>query len=94
TKHVYHQYTIRIPGGKRDEVQKKLGENGVGSFVYYPVPVNKPPVYSNLKTADLSNSDRCTTEVLSLPIWPKMSEETQKAVVEQLKAALGIMHSS
>lgn len=89
TKHVYHQYTIRIPGGKRDEVQKKLGENGVGSFVYYPVPVNKLPVYSNLKTADLPNSDLCATEALSLPIWPKMSEETQKAVVEQIKKALG-----
>lgn len=88
TKHVYHQYTIRIPGGKRDDVQKKLGENGVGSFVYYPVPVNKLPVYAGLKCPDLPNSDLCASEALSLPIWPKMDEDTQKTVVEQLKAAL------
>jgi len=89
TKHVYHQYTIRIPGGKRDDVQKKLGEANVGSFVYYPVPVDKLPVYQDLSPASLPNSDLAATEALSLPIWPKMSEETQIAVVEQLKKALG-----
>ncbi|MEN6357539.1 MAG: DegT/DnrJ/EryC1/StrS family aminotransferase [Armatimonadota bacterium] len=87
TKHVYHQYTVRVTDGKRDEIQKKMGENGVGSFVYYPVPVNRLPVYSDLGIAVLPNSDLCSTEVLSLPIWPKMPHETQKIVAEQFKAA-------
>jgi len=43
-KHVYHQYTLRIADGKRDAVQAKLAEDGIGSFVYYPVPVHKLPV--------------------------------------------------
>jgi len=88
TRHVYHQYTVRIAGGKRDAVQTKLGEAGVGSFVYYPVTLDKLPVYRDLVCGSLPNSDLCSGEVLSLPIWPKMSEETQKAVVEQLKGAL------
>ena len=88
TRHVYHQYTVRIPGGIRDDVQKKLGDNGVGSFVYYPVPINRLPVYNDLDCGPLPNSDMCASEVLSLPIWPKMGEDTQAEVVRQLKALL------
>ncbi len=88
TKHVYHQYTIRIEGGKRDLVQAKLSENGIGTFVYYPVSVDKLPVYSGLKFDKLPNSDICTTQALSLPIWPKMTEDIQEVVVNSLKNAL------
>lgn len=86
--HVFHQYTIRITNGKRDEVQAKLGEQNIGSFVYYPIPVDKLPVYKDLAPSKLPVSDRLTTEVLSLPIWPTISPETQTRVVEVIKSAL------
>jgi len=88
TRHVYHQYTIRIEGGKRDAIQARLGESGVGSFVYYPVSVDKLPVYAGINFGPLPSSDLCTTQALSLPIWPKIEPETQQVVVETLKRAL------
>lgn len=86
--HVFHQYTIRIQGGKRDEVQKKLEADGIATFVYYPVSVDKLPVYKDLKPAKLPNSDLCSTEVLSLPIWPKIERSIQERVAGAIKAAL------
>ncbi|MCE5324697.1 DegT/DnrJ/EryC1/StrS family aminotransferase [bacterium] len=88
TKHVYHQYTIRILNGKRDAVQKSLAESEIGSFVYYPVPLDRLPVYSQMDFGPLPNSDMCSNEVLSLPIWPKIDEQTQVTVVDNLRAGL------
>jgi dTDP-4-amino-4,6-dideoxygalactose transaminase len=89
TTHVFHQYTIKIAGGKRDEVQKRLGDEGIGSFVYYPVPLNKLPVYANLNCGPLPNSDSCTEQVLSLPIWPKITPDVQQRVASAVEAAVG-----
>lgn len=88
TKHVYHQYTIRILGGKRDAVQQALTEQNIGCFVYYPVPVDKLPVYAELPASNCAVSDQRTTEALSLPIWPTISPDVQQRVVEAIKAAL------
>jgi len=89
TKHVYHQYTVRIQGGKRDAVQKALADAEIGSFVYYPVPLDKLPVYSGMDFGPLPNSDMCSNEALSLPIWPKITEEIQSQVVTKMREALG-----
>ena len=88
TKHVFHQYTIRILGGKRDAVQQALADQNIGSFVYYPVPVDKLPVYAGLPKSDCPVSDQRTTEALSLPIWPTISPDVQKRVVSAIQAAL------
>ena len=88
TKHVYHQYTIRIDSGRRDKVQQHLSDNNVGSFVYYPVTIDRLPVYSDLPKYAVPNSDLCSTEVLSLPIWPSIPAEVQARVVELIKEAL------
>lgn len=87
TTHVYHQYTIKVAGGKRDAVQQAMNEAGVSSFVYYPVPMHKLPVYLGMNLT-LPIAEQCASEVLSLPIWPKITEETQVRVVEALKNAL------
>jgi dTDP-4-amino-4,6-dideoxygalactose transaminase len=84
--HVFHQYTIRILDGIREAVQNKLQENGVSTFVYYPVALDKLPVYKDLPSCDLANSDQCSTEVLSLPIWPSLDAGTQKQICELIKS--------
>ncbi|MDB4470727.1 DegT/DnrJ/EryC1/StrS family aminotransferase [Deltaproteobacteria bacterium] len=83
-KHVYHQYTIRVLNGRRDEVQEKLNSVGVGSMIYYPVPVHKLPVYAS---SDESHtvSECAASEVLSLPIWPQAEESVVERVVSELK---------
>lgn len=85
--HIFHQYTVRVLGKKRDAVQARLAELGVGTMVYYPVPLHKLPIYQPLGL-DLPESERAAREVLSLPIWPQMQQETQMAVIEAVKTAL------
>ena len=88
TKCVYHQYTIEIPN--RDAVHKYLQENGVGAMLYYPVPLHLQKVHEYLggKLGDLPVTEEKTTRVLSLPMFPELTEEQQKTVVETLKKAL------
>ncbi|MCC6403762.1 MAG: DegT/DnrJ/EryC1/StrS family aminotransferase [Fimbriimonadaceae bacterium] len=86
--HVYHQYTVRIGGGRRDAVQAKLAEAGVGTMVYYEKPLHKLPVYREMKVS-MPASEQMAAEVLSLPVWPKIGEDTQARVAEALRAALG-----
>lgn len=88
TKHVYHQYTIRVSGGRRDALQSALNEQGVSTMVYYPVPCHKLPVYSG-EGYVLPVAEKAADEVISLPIWPKITAEVQERVVAAIKSALG-----
>ncbi|MEO1637346.1 MAG: DegT/DnrJ/EryC1/StrS family aminotransferase [Cyanobacteria bacterium J06631_9] len=85
--HVFHQYTIRILGGKRDAVKQAMADAGVGSMIYYPIPQDKLPVYDG-QYPDQDVSNELGKEVLSLPIWPELSVETQETIVKALRAAL------
>jgi len=82
--HVYHQYTIRVPN--RDAVQEELRSRGVGSTVYYPLPLHLQPVFENLgyKLGDFPESERAAEEVLSLPMFPELETCEQEYVMEQL----------
>lgn len=81
--HVYHQYTVRVLNGKRDEVQRRLAQAGIGTMVYYPIPVHRLPVYAPV-APNLPLSEAAAKEVLSLPMWPELDERTQQRVVEAL----------
>lgn len=85
--HVFHQYTIRILGGKRDEVQKYLESHGVHTMVYYPVPQDQLPVYRG-QYPENPMSDLAAREVLSLPIWPEIDPEILRYIVHTLQEAL------
>jgi dTDP-4-amino-4,6-dideoxygalactose transaminase len=83
--HVYHQYTVRI--ANRDLVQRRMREqHSVPSTVYYPVPIHLQPIYAHLgcKAGDLPATELATAEVLSLPIYPEMTDEQVACVVEAL----------
>lgn len=84
TRHVFHQYTVRIlPPLDRDSVRKQLEAAGVGTDVYYPVPVHKQQVYAELGYGDQSfpESERASREVLSLPVHPGVSQEDLQTIV-------------
>lgn len=85
--HVFHQYTIRILNGKRDEVKSRLDEMGINTMTYYPVALHQLPVYEHLGCT-LPVAERAAKEVISLPIWPQISQEAQREVVEGLCSAL------
>jgi dTDP-4-amino-4,6-dideoxygalactose transaminase len=87
-EHVYHQYTIRVP--QRDHVQKVLAAQGIASTVYYPTPMHLQPIYSSLgyKRGDLPESEQAAAEVLSLPIYPELTENQIARVAAALTGAL------
>ena len=73
--HVYHQYTVRAPE-RREELLSHLRERGVGAVVYYPIPIHRQPVYRRLGYRDaLPVAERLSTEVLSLPVHPSLTDQ-------------------
>jgi dTDP-4-amino-4,6-dideoxygalactose transaminase len=81
-RHVYHQYTVRVPG-KRDALREHLREGGVGSQVYYPLPIHKQPIYRDLGYEDeLPVAERLCEEVLSLPVHPSLTDDELERIVE------------
>lgn len=87
-KHVFHQYTLRIRGGKRDEVHARLGEAGIATMLYYPVPLHRLQVYERMAHAPLPQTELASQEVISLPIWPTLSSETQFEVAQAIRSLL------
>ncbi|MEM9539148.1 MAG: DegT/DnrJ/EryC1/StrS family aminotransferase [Cyanobacteria bacterium P01_E01_bin.42] len=86
-KSVWNQFTLRILSGNRDEVRDRLQEKGIGSMIYYPRPLHLQPVYQylNYQPGQLSNAESVAKEVLSLPMFPELSEEEQDRIAYGLK---------
>ncbi len=82
--HIYHQYTIRVKDGRRDELRAQLKERGIGTAVYYPLPLHLQECFRHLgyNEGDLPESERASREVLSLPIFPELTEEEIEMVSE------------
>lgn len=87
SEHVYHQYTIRISGGRRDAVSNRLNQAGIQTMIYYPVPLHRLPVYTGLGE-NFPVCERAAEEVLSLPMWPTLPEDAQERIIEEVTAAL------
>lgn len=79
-EHVFHQFVIRH--SRRNEVQAHLRAHGIHTLIHYPVPVHLQPAYANLNPMDgtLSKSERAAHEVLSLPMFPELTEEEVRRV--------------
>lgn len=82
--HVFHQYTIRVPGNQRDALAAALRNAGIETRVYYPVPVHRQDAYSGLGLGllELPEAERAADEVLSLPVHPGVSAP-QLALIAQ-----------
>ena len=73
--HVFHQYTVRIPVG-RDQVAEELASKGIGTMVYYPVPLHRLPVYG-YPEGTFPEAERASREVLSLPMGPFLGPQNE-----------------
>lgn len=86
--HVYNQFTIRVEGGRRDALQAHLKARQIGSQVYYPRPLHLQACFAGLgyKPGDLPVSERAADEVLSLPIFPELTQTEQQEVAGAISA--------
>lgn len=87
-KHVFHQYTVRVKDGKRNDVMNYLNQEGIGTGIHYPIPIYKQELYQNLGYNDhWSETEKAASEVLSLPVHPSLSVEELEKIVITLEAA-------
>jgi len=85
-RHVWNQYVVRIPDGRRDQLRSFLAEAKIGSEIYYPLGLHEQQCFLHLgyRRGDLPETDRATAEVLALPIYPGLTAEEQAAVVARV----------
>lgn len=83
--HVYHQYTIRL--SRRDDLGRWLARKGIGTAVYYPLPLPSQEAFAEVpgRKGPFSETERASREVISLPMFPELKEEEVKAVVREIQ---------
>jgi len=85
--HAYHQYTIRITNGGRDELRAYLKSKGIPTMIYYPIPLYKQEAFSTYHSGnEHTNTELLCKEVISLPIHTEMTEETQSYIIQAIKS--------
>ena len=88
SKHVYHQYTIRVEKGDRDDWVDIINDCGVGTGIHYPIPLYNQPIYRALGfEGDCPNAELAADKVISLPVHPSLTKEDLDLVIEAVKAA-------
>lgn len=82
--HVYHLYVIRTR--RRDELQRHLADQGIGTLIHYPVPVHLQEAYADLGLGEgsLPNTETCAREILSLPLYPELADKDITEVAEAI----------
>jgi len=87
TKHVFHQYTLKIKGGRalRDQLKANLDATGIPSMIYYPVPLHLQPAYKNFGYAEgmFPVSEQLSAEVISLPMHSELTEQQIAKITAQ-----------
>jgi len=88
--HIFHQYTVRVAGGGRDGLREHLGERGIGTMIYYPKPLHLQECFAHLgyREGSLPVTERASAEVLSLPIFPELTDAEQAVVVDEIRSHL------
>ena len=82
--HIWNQYTVRVGQQQRDHLRGFLTERGIGCAIYYPVPLHQQECFSGISnvSSSLPVAEQLARECLSLPIFPELTRDQLKLVVE------------
>jgi UDP-2-acetamido-2-deoxy-ribo-hexuluronate aminotransferase len=88
SSHVFHQYTLKVKNGKRNELQHYLSELGIPSMIYYPLPLYKQEAFQQFVSNDftLATTEQLCDEVISLPIHTEMDLEDMNSICTSIKS--------
>lgn len=86
---IYNQYTLRAQ--RRDELQSFLRDRGIGSAIYYPLPLHLQPCFAYLgyREGDFPEAERAAREVISIPIFPELTDSQRDEVISTIRAFYG-----
>ena len=89
--HVYHQYTLKVLDGKRDELKEFLAKHGIPAMVYYPIPLHKQEAFLQIahQSGDMSVSEKLCDEVLSLPMHTELDLSTIAFIISKVMSFYG-----
>ena len=89
-RHTYHQYVVRVGHGNRDAIRRRLSERGVGSSVFYPIPLHLQDCFLELggREGDFPAAEKAAREVLALPMFAELTEAEIERVAEALLESL------
>jgi len=87
-RHVFYTYTIRVPGGRRDDLRKYLGDRGIGTQIHYPVPIHlqQSAQFLGYRKGDMPVTEKLATEVLSLPMFGELTDEQLERVADSVRS--------
>lgn len=87
SSHVFHQYTVKVKNGKRDELQRYLADNNIPSMIYYPLPLYKQDAFKSFADSNffLPITEELCSQVLSFPIHTEFNQEIQDYIILQIK---------
>ena len=89
--HVYHQYTLKVLDGKRDELKEFLASHGIPAMVYYPIPLHKQEAFLQIahQSGDMSVAEKLCDEVLSLPMHTELDLSTIAFIISKVMSFYG-----
>jgi dTDP-4-amino-4,6-dideoxygalactose transaminase len=91
--HVFNQYTIKVPNGKRNELQNYFAEKGIQTMVYYPIPIHRQKAFRTIikQGSDLAASEKLCRSVISLPIHPNLTEKQIEYIAGKITSLRSVL---
>lgn len=87
-RHIWNQYVIRVSGDRRDALREHLSENGIGTDIYYPVPLHMQECFASIRAGSLPHTELAALETIALPIFSELTSDQIEYVATTIASFL------